>query len=344
MKKIIILSTCLLSAPVFGMNKAFNALCTSIRYVGASYFPLTQAYGYTKSSLKSFDEEKTGISYSLDEATSTWIETRKSNPKNYQLINVAGKEIPVEKGYMPTVAVCQDHTLSHFMGKSTHPYSVIVPDIFPIERLRTEDPHDRGLTVSEYQQLLENDIKIDPIADNDGAHRQIAKLIKSATKEEIEAVLQHESGHGKRSAGVRLASAGSIIAASVISFDPIFMKKLSNSIASFKGATLQSASILAVSALLGIAYHHLSSALYHAVSRHEEYKADDAVRKAQIPGQISFLQKNQITEEIIMRELKKNGVRDDSRFLKKILNPTFETHPTNAQRIARLQKRLRDQA
>lgn len=343
MKKILILSACLLSAPAFGMGRAFNALCAGARYFGASYFPLTAAYTHTKGSLTPFTEESFGITHSLDETTGTWTKTRESSPKDYQLINVADKEIPVEKNYVLGPAFCYDHTLSHLLGRSKYSYSVTVPDIWPTHRLKDNDPNDRGLTASEYKQHLEDYVKKDRISDNDGSARLLAELIKSPTKEEIEAVFQHEKGHGERSAGLRLASSGPIIASTMIGVDRVLMKKIGKNIASLKKPILRTATKSSVAALLGIAYHNVSSALYHVVLRHEEYKADDNVQKEQIPGQISFLQKCKITEEITERELKKNGFKDDSWSLKKIINPTFATHPTDAQRIARLQKRFSNQ-
>lgn len=340
MKKILFLGAIAISAPALGMSKAFSILCTGTRYLGASYFPLTTTRAQAKELLIPFGEESFGITRSLDEATNTWTETRESRPKDYQIINVAGKEIPVEKGFVMGPAFCHDHTLSYLLGRSKYPYSVIVPSIWPTHRLKNNDPADQGLTVSEYKQYLENYVKGDPIKDTDGSERLFAELTKSVTKEEIEAVYQHEKGHGERSAGMRLASSGPIIASSIIGVDYALMKKISKNIASLKKPIVRVATKSALSAALGIAYHHASSALHHTLSRYEENKADDAVLKAQLPGHISFFQKAQITEEITKRELEKNGFKGDSGLLKKILNPTFARHPTDTQRIARSQKRL----
>lgn len=340
MKKILLLTILGLSIPAFGIPHAFNALCTGMRYLGASCVPLIKTIGQAKQSLTAFEKESFGIEGTLDEATNTWTERLVSEPKNYQIVTIAGKEVPVEKTYFLGPAACNDHTLSYLLGHSEYPYSVITPDIWPIHRLTNDDPNDRGITVSEYRAHLEEYVAKNTIKDHDGVLQLLAEFIKSATKEEIAAVLQHENGHGKRSAGVRIAISSALIGASLFGIDLVIMKKMGDSIASLNGPMLQMATICTVSALLGIAYYHLSSALYHAVLRHEEYKADDAIQKEQIAGQISFLQKNQITQEITERELKKNGIADDSGLVKKILNPTFETHPTDAQRIARLQKRF----
>lgn len=344
MKKLLLLGSIALSAHVFGMSKAFNSLCTSIRYLGASYFPLTATYGHTKRSLTSFDKEKSGTISSFDEVTNTWIESKKSKPKNYQIINIAGKEVPVEKSYIIGPAACKDHTLSYLLGRSKYPYSIITPDIWPIHRLTNNDPNDRGLTVLEYKNHLEEYVTKNTIKNNDGAQQLLAELIKSATKEEIESTFQHEKGHGERIAGLRLASSGPIIATSLIGFDNALMNKIGKNITSLKKPIFRIAAKSSVSVLLGIAYHHASYAFYHAISRHEEYKADDAVLETHIPGHISLSQKAQIVHELTTRELKKNGFKDDSTLLKKIINPTFATHPTDAQRIARSQKRLRKQA
>jgi Zn-dependent protease with chaperone function len=222
---------------------------------------------------------------------------------------------------------------------------VVVPaDIFQIERLTNNDPQNRGLTIPEYRQLLENDLKTDPIKDNDGAERQYPKLTASLTKEEMEAILQHEKGHGERGTSLRLAGITALTIPSLIGVDHVLMKKIGKYTQSLKKPILRSAAKLSVSALLGCLYHkYASPAPYFAASRYEEYKADDNVHKERIPAQISVLKKAQITREIIARELNKNGIKTPG-LLKRIINPTYATHPTDAQRIARLQKRLRDQA
>ncbi len=333
MKKIIILSTCLLSAPAFGMAKAFNALCTGMRYLGASYLPIASAYTHIKGTLKPFTEP-----YLTDNGPGD----EKSRPKDYR-IKVAGKEIPVGKRMVTTVAECSDHTLSHLLGQSEHPYSITVPTILPLERLTNNDPNNRGLTVPEYQQLLEEKVKKNPVKDQDGALRLYAELIKSATKEEIEGVLQHEKGHGERNFGLRLTALSPVIASSVIGFDRVLMKKIGKHIGQLNNPLMRSATKFSTSALLGYLYHqYVSPVPYYAALRYEEYKADDHVQKEQIPGQISLLQKTQMTENVTMREFKKNGVNISSMMHEE--NPYYATHPTAAKRIARLQKRFRDQA